>query len=325
MRKHEEHFMLDGVEVKRCCDCGRILPVTMNYYFKDSSAWDGIMHSCRECRGYKFKPIVREGFKICNKCGRELEICPNNFRKITQLKDGLDGTCRKCRGMVDPPIPKEGFKFCNKCGGEFPKTAEYFKKHKGCRDGLEGVCRTCVAGQRKQYYAENKEYILEKCSRYRQSHKEKISAYFREYNKTRIKRVLSEQSIINKRKSDKAYYQSHKEKFYLYNQIRRARKKQLPATLTKEQWSAIKDYFNNSCCYCGRNLQLTQDHFIPLSKQGEYTLNNIVPACQHCNCSKNDSYFEDWYVKQPFYSPKREKSVLEFLGYKGRVQQKALM
>lgn len=321
MGKHEEHFMLDGVEVKRCCDCGRVLPVTMNYYFKDSSAWDGIMHSCRECRGYKFKPIVKEGYKICNKCGRELEICPKNFTKESQLKDGHSGTCRECKGIIDPP---EGFAFCNKCGKELPHTDEYFKRDKKCHDGLTGTCRVCIAEQRKQYYAENSDWIYEKQKQYKQIHKEEYRVYYCKYRKNHPN-ILSEQQIANKRLSDKKYYQTHKEVYLFYSHKYKARKRQLPNTLTESQWLNIKSYFHNKCAYCGKEIPLTQEHFIPVSKGGEYTHNNILPACQSCNSSKGNRNFFIWYPKYKFYSKKREKQILTFLGYKGEIQQLALM
>lgn len=56
---------------------------------------------------------------------------------------------------------------------------------------------------------------------------------------------------------------------------------------------------------------LTQDHFLPLSKGGEYTVNNIIPACKNCNCSKQDKDFSEWYSKQEFYRKERELKILE--------------
>lgn len=101
----------------------------------------------------------------------------------------------------------------------------------------------------------------------------------------------------------RAYYQTHKEKIqasYLdYIKRRRdvayavkarykARKAQLPATLTPQDWEYIKDGFAHRCVYCNRQMQrLTQDHIIPVSRGGGYTPDNIVPACASCNSRKH--------------------------------------
>lgn len=75
--------------------------------------------------------------------------------------------------------------------------------------------------------------------------------------------------------------------------------KQLWTTTTYRGWEnsaqQIKKYFNNRCAYCGKELPLQQDHFIALSKGGEYSKNNIVPSCQSCNGSKGAKEFETWY------------------------------
>ena len=91
--------------------------------------------------------------------------------------------------------------------------------------------------------------------------------------------------------------------------------------MTLKQWNYIKGKFNNKCAYCGEEKLLEQEHFIPVNKGGEYTSNNIIPACKHCNSSKQDSNFFEWYPKQDFYSKEREEFILNHLGYKEDKQQ----
>lgn len=113
----------------------------------------------------------------------------------------------------------------------------------------------------------------------------------------------------------------NKEKCVLYKAKYCAKKAELPSTLTYDQWNIVKRYFGNKCAYCGKEVPLQQDHFVPLSKGGEYTHNNIIPACRSCNTSKHAQNFFDWYPRQKFYSKKREQRILKFLGYKGKIQQ----
>ena len=123
------------------------------------------------------------------------------------------------------------------------------------------------------------------------------------------------------RKESKKYRTSHKEYFKIAREKYTAKKKTLPASLTVKQWKQIKQSFDNKCAYCGRELPLTKDHFIPVTKNGEYTLNNIVPACRSCNVSKHNKDFFQWYPVQNFYSKDREKKILKYLGYKNNEQQ----
>ena len=116
---------------------------------------------------------------------------------------------------------------------------------------------------------------------------------------------------------------------------RKARKLNLPHSLSVEQWNDIKSHFDNSCSYCGLaevehvkefNQTLHQEHFIPLSKGGEYTHNNIIPACARCNSSKRDRDFFEWYPSYEYYSRTREKKILEFLNYTNEgIQQLSIL
>jgi len=113
------------------------------------------------------------------------------------------------------------------------------------------------------------------------------------------------------------------------HQKRKARHKELEHTFTAKQWKETLSFFNNSCAYCGvhnSKSRLHQDHVIPLSKGGEYTHNNIIPACFDCNVSKSANTMHAWYNTQSFYSPFREKKINNYLGYKDiNVQQVSMM
>jgi 5-methylcytosine-specific restriction endonuclease McrA len=58
--------------------------------------------------------------------------------------------------------------------------------------------------------------------------------------------------------------------------------------LTAEEWLEILEINHHRCYYCKAKTKLTIDHVIPLSKGGEHTKENIVPACPTCNFKKND-------------------------------------
>lgn len=67
---------------------------------------------------------------------------------------------------------------------------------------------------------------------------------------------------------------------------RRARHMQVNGRcdFTYTQWQELLQAYQNKCAYCNKHLTApTHDHVIPLSRGGEHTLENIVPACWQCN------------------------------------------
>lgn len=106
-----------------------------------------------------------------------------------------------------------------------------------------------------------------------------------------------------------------REKARMMAQKRRHHMKEEGA-LTHEEWQETLWYFNYECAYCGDDdtQKLTFEHVIPFSKGGPFTKENIIPACQYCNGSKNDRDLEDWYKSKDYYNEKRLNKIVKFLG-----------
>lgn len=58
--------------------------------------------------------------------------------------------------------------------------------------------------------------------------------------------------------------------------------------LTKDEWEWIKQRYSQRCAYCRQITLLTKDHILPLSKGGQHTKANIIPACRSCNSRKGN-------------------------------------
>jgi len=189
---------------------------------------------------------------------------------------------------------------------------------------------------KRKYYQRNKAQVKLASKKYNVEHKEEIAKQRNiRYQLTEIsldyidngeKRKTARRLYYEKNKEIMAvkqrnYNKLHPDKYLRSRQKRRSMKKNLPATLTTVQWENIKLSFENKCAYCGSELILTQEHFLPLSKGGEYTKNNIIPACRSCNSSKHNHLFSEWYPSQEFYNIDREKKILSHLGYKKQKQQ----
>ena len=233
-------------------------------------------------------------------------------------------------------------KNCIKCGTKYPSTSEYFARNKSGKDGIENTCLKCRSIQGKINYQIKKEAIAIRSMEYRKSHKEAIAKQKKIYNETHKQEINKREKIyreVNKGAiaiKGKDYQIAHKEVITQYkkdyrkahaihinikNQRRRAGRMRLLSTLTLEQWRGIKKHFNNACAYCGEEKPLTQDHFYPLCKGGEYAISNIIPVCGQCNSSKSSRLFVIWYPLQTFYSKRREKKILSYLKYKNNTQQ----
>lgn len=83
---------------------------------------------------------------------------------------------------------------------------------------------------------------------------------------------------------------------------RRALKALLPYTLTVEDNRRANEYFGGVCPCCGNQTQslfapMHLDHWVPLSKGGGTTPDNMVPLCSRCNLSKSNIMPHEWLVR----------------------------
>ena len=141
--------------------------------------------------------------------------------------------------------------------------------------------------KRQQWYQEHRE---ESCARARawqlaNPHQKKAtSAAWYQTHKDEIRLKL-----IHLRDTDPERYAQYRAMSRASEQRRRARKSgSATVTLTRYEWELLKAHYQFQCVYCHTKPKtLTQDHLTPLSKGGEHTLWNVVPACRSCNAKKH--------------------------------------
>lgn len=208
---------------------------------------------------------------------------------------------------------------CSRCKEWFPSTKDYFQKNKAVSDGFSSNCKSCDSERKRGKQNYNAEYQRQ----YHEQNKEKLNAKSRDRRKSNPEKekeksknyyLKNKEIVIAKHRekwhNDPEYRQKQNEWKNQYRKTdkgrqisknakhrRKARERGLEYSLTFEQWENIKSYFNFKCAYCGCEEELTRDHFIPLVNGGEFSINNIIPACMHCNDSKGSKDFFEWYPK----------------------------
>ena len=218
-------------------------------------------------------------------------------------------------------------KKCSKCGVEYPATNEFFHVHKGRKFGLASNCKKCKSEYKKNYTKINNEIVLERQKLYRDANREILNEKHRQYYKdNKNESSISAKKYYGRNKyslleHQRQYSKNNREKVNMKALKYKSRKNKLPSTLTIDQWESIRKYFGNRCAYCGKEEPLAQEHFVPLSKGGEYTHNNIICACLSCNSSKGAKEFRVWYLTFKFYSKTREQKIIKYLNYKNEIQQ----
>jgi len=66
------------------------------------------------------------------------------------------------------------------------------------------------------------------------------------------------------------------------------------------QWEAMLELHQWACLYCGRRSEVLQmDHVVPRARGGFDSMDNIVPACPHCNVSKGAKSLGAWLDARP--------------------------
>lgn len=189
-------------------------------------------------------------------------------------------------------------KRCTKCGIEYPATTEHFYLD---RNKLASICKLCRRERSKQRRAEHPEYDREWQAKHPGYARECYAKNPEKYRERTRKRKLTHPEYAKEYRAKHPHYSRD------YVQARRARQRELPSTFTPDDWQRALDYFGGRCAVCGRPPGLfhtiAQDHWIPLSKGGSYTPDNIIPLChskkdgtKSCNQTKLNRDAHEWLV-----------------------------
>jgi 5-methylcytosine-specific restriction endonuclease McrA len=83
-----------------------------------------------------------------------------------------------------------------------------------------------------------------------------------------------------------AWLAAHPEVRQAKDQGYRARKRAALGSFTAAEWLDLVETYGGVCGYCGEMRSLQADHRTPLSRGGDNSIANIIPACGSCNTRK---------------------------------------
>ena len=276
---------------KTCVSCKMDKP--LNEFNRNRNSSDGYKSYCRLCASEQNK-IYRENYREkINEKKRKDYWKSKKYSKEKTAKE-LEQKTRLCSiCLIEKPI--EGF----------------YKRGNG---GFHNYCKECHCEKTKAYAEGNREIVLKRKREYYQKNRVYAIKYFKDYNIKNSKRNVERAKEWRKNNIERARGLSRN---YYYR--RKERQKSLISNFTVEDWNYCIDYFRDSngetqCAYCGKlTADLTQEHFIPVAKNGHYTKNNILPVCKNCNSQKIDADFYEWYPTKKFYSELRVKKIEQYL------------
>jgi len=253
--------------------------------------------------------------KVCTRC-HELKSF-DCYRDDVRYTGGKKTWCKGCesaygkerRAKAVMPQLVPSTKICAMCHQE--KEALAFQPKRDASDGLSSWCRECNREYQREWSTlrrasspEKVERMREHCRSYHRrlratpESREKQNRYQSEVRK---KSWQNPEWVDRHRRSKREYHQRAKNNpdyivsRRLATMKRHARKKQgSTCQFTRDEWYAILESFGHQCAYCqAADVPLEQEHVIPISRGGEHSARNIVPACRTCNARKSSKTPEE--------------------------------
>lgn len=175
---------------------------------------------------------------------------------------------------------------CAACRVEKALDAFYLDKHKPLGRGYR--CRDCEREYRKRLDWDRKNRDRRRVlDRARWAKRKSSQVAYRAANADRYRELDGQRYERDKPK--------RLELARTHSKQRRARLRGCAGSVSKSQWDEILEMFDRRCAFCLSKLEKpTLDHFTPLSRGGDHSPENVVPACDRCNKRKHARQIIAW-------------------------------
>ena len=237
--------------------------------------------------------------KTCTKCGEEQPLTEYNKKKQNK-KDGLHNHCRTCVNTRKREVLALNRDHINQQARE--RYARLTPEQKRIRSEVNKAWRSenrdKLLADKKAYYKANKKRCNKQTLDYYYNNKKAIQEW-------RRKNYAENKEAILKR--NRAYRQKNLEKVVAIEQAKASRRRATESdnhTLAElhAYWRA-NGIDPKRCTYCdawhtkwSNNWKTSQgDHVVPLARGGKDFVENSMPCCLSCNCSKRHLLLgEEW-------------------------------
>jgi 5-methylcytosine-specific restriction endonuclease McrA len=176
------------------------------------------------------------------------------------------------------------------------------------RYATDAAYADAVRAQNRDWYARNRDQRHAYNVRYRQDHLDELRAK---------DRVRNRQQYEQNPRAQLDYYKQWRlrnlERARNYVRVSRNKRRAAAAGthFTFAEWEALIVYHAGRCAYCGSAERIEADHRIPLHRGGSNAIDNILPACRHCNRRKHRRTDEEF---RALLQVERASALLRALG-----------
>jgi 5-methylcytosine-specific restriction endonuclease McrA len=237
-------------------------------------------HSAKRNASRSDSEIQYPAEKCCSVC-KETKLAAA-FSRARREKDGLKSNCKGCakaqrrswyvRNAEREKQKAEEWQRANPEKKKLIAKKTYYKNHASRKARLIAAYRVNkgkISRQQRERYNSDPEFRQNKMARAKQYYKRskpKIAEY--------KKKLQREQP----------------EKLQAWANSARIKRAAASGKCTADEWQEILEYFNYHCAYCLQHEsmvgRLSMDHMTPITRGGDNSPDNIVPACKPCNSSK---------------------------------------
>jgi 5-methylcytosine-specific restriction endonuclease McrA len=194
----------------------------------------------------------------------------------------------------------ESIKVCPDCGKSKPRSEYNFRNRQN--GTYQSYCRPCEKVRHTAFAIQNRDQELARKREYYQLNRKRLLQYKKDnYELTKPEKLLQAKNyrLANAEKikiKRHKYFAENKELVRHHARLRKVRKKTngLYLVTLKEQ----RRLYSKPCFYCGSFESIQLDHVVPVSRGGNHSIGNLVPACASCNNQKNKWFITEWRALQ---------------------------
>lgn len=232
--------------------------------------------------------------KKCSACHQIFPSPRENFHKDKTKKDGLASTCKECaKARAKKHSPKSIAKHREKMNTD----PEYREKY---NEWARNRRKDPIHGERIRN--RDRKHTA-------QRNPEKRRAYFRGYYEKNKERLIAAQKQRNAENPQASHdrvtkwNKNNPEKRRMLSRVNRANRRAMQSiggSYTAKEIQGLYEEQEGLCAYCGIRLfdEYQVDHYIPLTKGGGNTIDNLLCACETCNKSKGNKMPEEWIAER---------------------------